>query len=424
MEALLFLAHRLPYPPSKGDKVRSYHFLEHLARRYRIFLGSFVDDPHDWRHVAALEARFAGVHVEPLVPWTKRLASTHALFGAQALSLPYFRSRRLARWVTETVRREGVTRAFVYSSPMAQYVLGLPGVRSTVDFVDMDSAKWGEYAQRRPWPARALYRREAARLLTYEREVAAKAERSLFVTDAETQGFVAKAPECAPRVVAIPNGVDGEHFSPSHALASPFAPAEKAVVFTGAMDYWPNVDAVTWFARAVLPELRRDDWSIRFYVVGMNPGRAVRALAADGATTVTGRVDDVRPYLRHAGAVVAPLRVARGIQNKVLEAMAMAKPVVLSAGAAAGLAVEPGVHVEAASGASEFADKVRKVLDPAYGMALGLRARARVLEEYAWAASFRRLDEVLESESARLGETLTRPRAGPGRAPMGTAPAR
>ena len=394
MEALLFLAHRLPYPPNKGDKVRSWHFLRHLAERYRVFLGTFIDDPSDRKHVAALQPLCADAHVEEIVPWAKRARSMTALLSGEALSLPYFRSRALSRWVEEVVRRERIARAFAFSSPMAQYALGLPAVRCIVDFVDMDSAKWGDYAIRRGWPASALYEREARRLLAYEREVATRAEASVFVTDEEAGRF-RRATGLESRVVAIRNGVDSDYFSPGRDFESPFAPEERPVVFTGAMDYWPNVDAVAWFVREVLPQIRARDPAVRFYVVGMNPDRAVRALASDAATTVTGRVDDVRPYLQHARVVVAPLRVARGIQNKVLEAMAMAKPVVVTAGSAAALSVQ-GDEVEVASDAHGFAAKVLALMDPARGEDFGRRARARVLKDYSWAASLEQLDELLE----------------------------
>ncbi len=395
MEALLYLAHRLPYPPNKGDKVRSWHFLRHLAGRYRVFLGTFIDDPSDWKHVAALEPLCAGTHVEAIVPWAKRARSMAALLSGEALSLPYFRSRALSQWVKQIVRREQVTRAFAFSSPMAQYVLEMPEVRCVVDFVDMDSAKWGDYATRRGWPASALYEREARCLLAYERAVAKRVEASVFVTDEEAGRFRREAPELEDRAIVIRNGVDSDYFSPAHHFESPFAPGERPVVFTGAMDYWPNIDAVAWFAGAVLPEIRARDPSVRFYVVGMNPDRVVRALASDAATTVTGRVADVRPYLQHARVVVAPLRVARGIQNKVLEAMAMAKPVVATAVAAAALSARPD-ELETASDAHGFASKVLALMDPERGNALGRRARERMLKDYAWPASLRQLDELLE----------------------------
>ena len=166
------------------------------------------------------------------------------------------------------------------------------------------------------------------------------------------------------------------------------------------MDYWPNIDAVSWFAHDVLPEIRKHDPSARFYVVGMNPANPVRALAGDPAVTVTGRVADVRPYLAHARVVVAPLRVARGIQNKVLEAMAMAKPVVVSPAIAAGLAARPGIEVEVASDAPDFAEKVIALLDPQRADAMGARARSRMQNAYTWPASFALLDELLERGSA------------------------
>lgn len=398
-EALLFLAHRLPYPPSKGDKVRSWHFFRHLAKGYRVYLGTFIDDPTDWEHVAMLERLCAGLHVEAIVPWARRARSLPALLNGEALSLPYFRSKSLRQWVGETVRRERITRAFAFSSPMAQYVLEMPQLRSVVDFVDMDSAKWGDYATRRGWPASALYAREARCLLAYERAVAARAEASVFVTEEEARRFRQEAPGLEGRAVAIRNGVDSDYFSPEHEFTSPFARDERPIVFTGAMDYWPNVDAVAWFAREVLPEIRVREPEARFYVVGMNPERAVRALASDGVTTVTGRVDDVRPYLQHARVVVAPLRVARGIQNKVLEAMAMAKPVVATACSAQALSVRAD-ELEVATDAHGFAAKVLELMDPERAHAIGRRARARVLEDYAWPASLAQLDALLERDAA------------------------
>jgi polysaccharide biosynthesis protein PslH len=400
VEPLLFLAHRLPYPPNKGDKVRSYHFFAHLARRYRLFLGTFVDDPGDWAHVGAVRALCAEANVQPLARWSRPAALAPALLCGEPLTLPYFRSRALADWVRRVVERERISRALVFSSSMAQYAIDLPGLRTVVDFVDMDSAKWGAYAERRGWPARALYRREARRLLDYEKTVAARAAASLFVTDEETRRFVHEAPEAASRALTIRNGVDSAYYSPAHEYFSPFAPGERAVVFTGAMDYWPNVDAAVWFAREVLPLLRGDDTRVRFYVVGMNPDGAVRALAREPRVVITGRVPDVRPYLAHAAVVVAPLRVARGIQNKVLEAMAMAKPVVTTTACAAALTAKAGVELACSPHAQGFAAAVRQLFDAKRAAHMGALARARVLRDYTWAASLKELDAVLEPRAA------------------------
>ena len=409
LEPLLFLAHRLPYPPNKGDKVRSHHFLKHLASRYRVFLGTFVDDPADWQHLPAARALCAELHVQPLRRWSAPASGAVALLSGEPLTLPHFRSRALAHWVRRVVEHERISRAFVFSSAMAQYAIGLPGLRSVVDFVDMDSAKWADYASRRFWPASALYRREARRLLDYEKTVAARAAASVFVTDEETRRFLAEAPDCAPRVSTIRNGVDSDYFSPAQQFASPFPAGERAVVFTGSMDYWPNMDAAVWFVREVMPLLRAQDDRLRFYIVGMNPGVAVRALAEHAGTIITGRVADVRPYLEHARVVVAPLRVARGIQNKVLEAMAMARPVVASATCATALSARAGVDLEVASTGAEFAAKVRALIDSPDARAMGARARTRVLGDYVWPASFAQLEALLEGESrVAAAEVLAR----------------
>ncbi len=394
MEPLLFLAHRLPYPPNKGDKVRSYHLLRHLARDCRVVLGTFIDDPLDWPHVQALKAWCAEVHVEPIVPWSRRIQCGEAMLTGEAMTLRYFRSRELHRWVRHVVQREGIERAFVFSSAMAQYVLDLPGVQSIVDFVDLDSAKWADYALRRPWPISALYDREARRLLAFEKVVAERAKASVFVTREEARQLITAAPGSASRVVVIENGVDSDYFSPAHSCESPFAAGEHPIVFTGTMDYWPNVDAVVWFAREVLPLVRQRDPRARFHVVGMKPQRAVRALQGE-AVSVSGWVDDVRPYLRYARAVVAPLRVARGIQNKVLEAMAMGRPVIVTSATAAVLHARVGAELEVADDAAGFAAKVLRLLDSAVGDEIGRLARMRVLADYVWASRFRRIDELV-----------------------------
>ncbi|MDP1605282.1 MAG: TIGR03087 family PEP-CTERM/XrtA system glycosyltransferase [Rhodocyclaceae bacterium] len=207
--------------------------------------------------------------------------------------------------------------AVIFSSVMADYLPDMARLPTLVDFVDMDSAKWRQYATMHRWPLSWLYRREGERLLSFERDVAARARHAFFVTEAECDLFRSAAPECAGRVDAMCNGVDAEFFSPDHALASPYRDDEIPIVFTGATDYWPNVDAVVWFAGEVLPRLRARHPAVRFYIVGRSPDPAVQALASEGIV-VTGTVDDVRPYLAHAAVVVAPLRIARGIQNKVL----------------------------------------------------------------------------------------------------------
>jgi sugar transferase (PEP-CTERM/EpsH1 system associated) len=282
---------------------------------------------------------------------------------------------------------------------MAQYVEGLPALRVVVDFVDVDSAKWAQYARTRRWPLSSIYRREARALLACERAVAARAAASVFVTPAEADCFRALAPECAARVVHACNGVDTRHFAPAPERASPYGDDEP-IVFTGAMDYWPNVDAVCWFAREALPAIAAQRPKARFYVVGMRPTAAVQALARDPRVVVTGRVDDVRPWLQHARVVVAPLRVARGVQNKVLEAMAMARPVVVSGSAAGALSAVAGAEVAVADQTADFVRETLALFDGARASSMGAAARSRVIADYDWAVNLLPIARLLDGHDA------------------------
>ncbi|WP_259372948.1 TIGR03087 family PEP-CTERM/XrtA system glycosyltransferase [Azohydromonas sediminis] len=393
---VLYLVHRMPYPPNKGDKVRSYHLLRHLAARHRVFLGSFVDDPADEAHVDTLRQWCAGLHLARLHPRSAKIQSLPALLGDEPLTLRYYRDAGLAQWVRAVAARERLDAVVVFSSSMAQYAEGL-GLPVLVDFVDVDSAKWAQYAEHHRWPLSWVYRREGERLLAVERAVASRAARAFFVTDAEAALFRRLAPECAARVATSGNGVDADHFAPDPARRSPFASGEVPVVFTGAMDYWPNVDAVTWFAREALPALRERWPALRFHVVGRSPAPAVQALAGD-AVHVTGTVPDVRPYLQHAAVVVAPLRVARGIQNKVLEAMAMARPVVAAAGCAQPIGARLGDELIAAADAPGFVHEVDALLrDTARAAAIGAAGRRRVVDHHSWPAQLAPIDAALQT---------------------------
>ena len=396
MANLLYLVHRMPYPPNKGDKVRSYHLLKHLAARHRVFVGTFIDDVADQAHIETLRKLCAGLHVVPLHPLRARLASLSGLLRNEALTLAYYRSSALRRWVEQTLAHEAIDAAVVYSSSMVPYTEGRADLPVLVDFVDVDSAKWTQYAGQHRWPLSWLYRREGERLLAYERAVAGAAQRSFFSTQKEADLFRGLAPECAGGIEAMSNGVDANYFSPAADRASPFAPGELPLVFTGAMDYWPNVDAVVWFAQQVLPKLREQRPGLRFHIVGRAPTAAVRALASP-AVVVTGTVPDVRPYLQHAAVVVAPLRLARGIQNKILEAMAMERPVVAATACVEAIDATPGEHLFSATEADDFVIQVEGLLaDAPRATAVGRAGRQRVLAAYAWDAQMRVLDRHLD----------------------------
>lgn len=398
MSDLLFLCHRIPYPPNKGDKIRSWHILKHLAGRYRVQLGCFLDDPEDRRWIGELKHVCDQVYVAEIAPRAQRLRSLMGLLTGRALTLDYFKDAGLTGWVAEVIAARQPTHAFAFSSPMAAFVPnGASSVRRrVVDMVDVDSDKWRQYAKRKPWPLSLLYRREARRLLAFERTIAGKFDTSLFVSPQEAALFRQLAPESAARIGHVNNGVDHEYFSPEHNHPNPLPNDRKAIVFTGAMDYWPNVDAVCWFVREVLPLVKARGLQVGFWIVGSKPTPEVRRLADVPEVTVTGRVEDVRPYLAHGALVVAPLRVARGVQNKVLEGMAMAKAVVATPEALEGIDAEPGREVAIASDARGFALAVVAALSGSGTEAMGARARQRVVEAYGWAPNLARLDAALD----------------------------
>ncbi len=411
MDELLYLVHRIPHPPDKGDKIRSHHLLRHLARRYRVHLAAYVDDARDWRHADALRPWCASVHLVGVRPGMARLRALVGLLTGEALSLRYYPHREMAAWVQGHLER-GVRRVVCYSSVMARYVLHARGARRVMDFVDMDSDKWRQYAATRPWPLSWLYRREADRLFAWERRVAMDFDASLFVSEQEAADFLRAAPETAGRVGWYGNGVDADYFSPGRAYDDPYPPGTEAIVFTGAMDYWPNVDAVTWFAREILPRVRRERPAAVFYVVGSRPAHEVLALARDGGVRVTGRVPDVRPYLAHARVAVAPLRIARGVQNKVLEAMAMGRTVVVTPQALEGVRARPGQEVLLAGEAEAFAQATLQALG---GLDLGAAARRRVREDHAWEACLAGVEVWIEGEGARPAMASTAPGPAPAR---------
>jgi sugar transferase (PEP-CTERM/EpsH1 system associated) len=398
MEPLLYLPHRVPYPPNKGDKIRTYHLLRFLSRRYRVYLGTFADLAGDIEHQQALSEHCAEIKVVPLSPLLARARCTTGLLRGEPLSLAYYRSGELQRWVDRVVAEHRIRRAVTFSSMMTMY-LDRPGAPELVaDYCDVDSQKWAQYAQGRSWPASFIYGREARTLLAFERRMAARARACTFVTQAEVDLFARLAPECASRLHAIGNGVDTDFFSPRVDRANPYEAGELPIVFTGAMDYWPNIDAVTWFAGEVMPRIAEEQPRARFYIVGMNPAPTVNALAGANVV-VTGQVSDVRPYVQHARVAVAPLRVARGVQNKVFEAMAMSRPVVVSSAVAQGIHAAALSEFDVASDVREFARRVLALMDPAAADEMGQRARRRVLSDYDWDARLARFGELLEGAS-------------------------
>ena len=401
MTEILFLAHRIPFPPDRGDKIRSWHLLEALGRMARVHLACFADDAADAAHLPALRAAMGGAlgeaHVE-VRRAGKAMAGARALIGGKPASLTLFDSRPLRRFVGSMLASGRIGTVFAFSGQMAQFVPAPLGPRFVMDLGDVDSAKFAQYADEGSGPMRWVHRREASLLFAFERATAARADVTTFVSEAEAALF--REATGLPNVRALSNGIDLAFFDP----AADFPRLEPAgrgegpvLLFTGQMDYAPNVDAVRGFAVEVMPLLPE----ARFVIAGRNPTAEVRALES-ARVHVTGAVADIRSWLDAADIVVAPLRIARGIQNKVLEAMAMARPVVASPAAHEGIEAEPGRDLIVADGAAAMAEAIRRLLAaPDAAAALGRAARALMIDSYGWDRRLAPLEAIVFPDGRR-----------------------
>ena len=408
MSEILFLSHRIPYPPDKGDKIRSYHLLRALAEQHTVHLGTFIDDEADWSHVDALKRLCGEVCIRPLKPLLSKLRSARGLLVGQPLTLSCYRDAELRNWLRDLALRRPLAGMFCFSSSMGQYANGVTlqaGAPRVMDFCDVDSDKWRQYSAAHSLPLKYVFDREARTLALAEARYVRDFDASIVISDVEAsllRGVANAGPE---RILVVPNGVDADYFDPTASYATPFEGGERPVVFTGAMDYRANIDAVEWFASEVFPRVRQGIPQARFVIVGSNPTRRVLALAETPGVVVTGRVPDVRPYLAYAGAVVAPLRLARGVQNKVLEAMSMARPVIATENAVQGI---PGAHeggVTITSDAGAMAEVVVRELQEGRSES---RGRAFVRQRYDWKSNVSRVMALfgrVDTGRARPGVT-------------------
>ena len=396
---ILFLAHRIPYPPHKGEKLRAYHLIKGLAETYDVFLGAPVDDPDDWQHRNALDDLCVETCIADGRGRSRQRAAVEAVARREPVSFAYFRHKAMTEWVRKVTREHRFEAVILYSSGTAPYLAAIETQpeRLIVDFVDVDSEKWRVLGETQGGVMGRVYAREAVLMRDAERKLAQRADASLFVTENEAALFE-RVTGVTERVHAIGNGVELDGWQDADALPSPYAADGNArVIFTGAMDYVPNVDAVTWFAKEAMPALRAAGRKVTFVIAGSNPTKAVQSLARDDVE-VTGRVPDMKPYLIHADLAVAPLQLARGVQNKVLEAMAARLPAVVTAAALDGIGAIHDESVIVAGSGAEFATAIATLLDdPARATALAASARKLIEDDYSWAARIEALERVITS---------------------------
>lgn len=392
---ILFLAHRLPFPPDRGDRIRSCNVLKALAKIAPVHVGCFVDSDEDRAHTEELTkvARSWCVvkRAKPLA-----LAGLESLVRREPVSLSAFRSADLSRWVEELLASGKISAVYVFSGQMGQFVPASWQGRLVVDLVDVDSAKFDAYAQDAGFLKGLIHAREGRFLSQVEADLAARADHTVLVSDDEAELLRSRAGNVG-NISALGNGIDSDFFDPEGVSPAPeLADEGPHFVFTGQMDYPPNIAAVKRMAEVILPAIRQVHHQAQFHIVGRAPTVEVEALSARAGVEVVGGVPDMRPWLAGANIVVAPLTLARGIQNKVLEAMAMARPVVASTQAATGIAASDGEHFLVAEDDAQFVESLLDLLStPERATALGAAARGFVRGECSWDAMLSGLPELM-----------------------------
>jgi sugar transferase (PEP-CTERM/EpsH1 system associated) len=396
---ILFLAHRIPFPPDRGDKIRSHHVLRHLAALAPVHVAAFADDGLDFAaepDLASLAASHCLVRRSKPLP----MAAAQAMVAGKPISLTAFHSAALAAYVARTLARRPISTIYVFSGQVGQYVpQGFAG-RVIADFVDVDSAKFEAYASRDGGPKGWAERREARLLRGEEARVAELADVSLLISDAEAALFRDRLPRdlrgrCDVRTLG--SGIDSDAFDPAACVPEPQLAALPfpRLIFTGQMDYAPNVDACLRAARRILPLIRQHFPEASLHVVGRNPVEALTGLSGRDGVHVWGRVAHVQPWLAAADLALVPLEIARGVQNKVLEAMAMALPTVLTPAAATGIGARDGAEFALASDDAELAATTIALLsDSARARAMGEAARRFVVSQASWPAALAPLAQL------------------------------
>lgn len=387
---ILYVCHRFPFPPKRGGKIRPFNMIRHLSQNHQVTVASLArsdDEAREGEGIAPHCASFEMARVSNPVQVARMVARLPTTVPS---SMGFFYSPTLARRIRELLRSTRFDLIFVHCSSVAQYVADVQGVPKILDFGDMDSQKWLEYAQSKPFPLSLGYWLEGSKMLREEKRLAARFDLCTATTRAEWETL--RSYGVAVPIDWFPNGVDADFFAPDGTAYDP-----DTISFIGRMDYYPNQQCMADFCANTLPLLRAERPNIKLTIVGADPSPAMRKLGELPGVTVTGSVPDVRPHVRASAAMVAPLTIARGTQNKVLEAMAMGVPVVTSTVAAGGVDARSEEHFLVADTPADCAGAILRILDnPAERSRLAIAGRERMLSNHAWPHSMWRLDGIVE----------------------------
>lgn len=402
---ILFLTHRFPYPPNRGDRIRSFRLLEFMSKIATVDLGTLCDETPSEEHVAVLKSYCQRTAFVPWRPYGRWIHAGLSLLSGSTMTEGLFSSTALRRQIRAWAANTTYDRVVVFCSSMYPYSR-LPELKSIpliTDIVDVDSQKWFDYAAVstgiKGLFKRRIFETEGRRLRQKEIEIAQTSLRTLAVSEDEVKLYRSFCPEnVQEKIIPLSNGVDSDFFSPD-------APYEKSdviprrLVFVGAMDYRANLDGIEWFLSNVWEELKRRFPQTELDLVGSNPGEKARTFAKTQGVNLVGRVDDVRPYIYRANAVVIPLRVARGIQNKTLEAMAMAKPVLASPMSLQGIDDSVTQYAWSCNEPQDWVDCLTQVFnqdaDSPEVQSRVRKGRQAIVDSYSWAARFSRLQELI-----------------------------
>lgn len=398
---VLFVCHRVPYPPKRGGKIRPFNIIKHLTEQgHRVTVASLARSPAELEEAQGLAGHCERMVVEVIPDWIAWPRMVAWLPTTRPSSFAYFYSPALARQLDGELGGGSYDLVFTHCSSVAPYVRAARGPLRVLDYGDIDSQKWREYAQHRPQPLATGYKLEAVKLEQTERLLSRYADLCTCTTAGELASL--RALGVSTPSAWFPNGVDATFFSPDGSDYDP-----TLVAFVGRMDYFPNQQAVLTFAGTILPLLQRRRPEVRFEIVGADPPERIRRLASLPGVSVTGSVPDIRPYVRRAALTVAPLEIARGTQNKILESMAIGVPVVCSRQAAGGVDAVVGEHLLVAQTAGEYVDAIASLVGSREArMRLAAAARQRAMTHHSWPASMRRLDGLLDTAFA--GRSVSR----------------
>ena len=387
---ILYVCHRFPFPPKRGGKIRPFNMIRHLSAMHEVHVASLARSPAEAKEGEGLAAYCARYDMVEVGPAAQTLRMVARLPSYQPSSFGYFQSPELKRRIDARVAAERFDLIFVHCSSVAPYVAQVQGIPKILDFGDMDSQKWLEYARCRPFPLSLGYRLEGGKMERAEKRLARRFDVCTATTRAEWATL--ESFHTGAATDWFPNGVDADYFSPTGEDYD-----ADTIAFVGRMDYYPNQQCMAEFCARTWPLLKAARPTLKLLIVGADPSPRMRRLGDIDGVTVTGSVPDVRPYLARSALMAAPLAIARGTQNKILEAMAAGVPVVTSHVAAGGVDASAPEHFLAASTPDEYAAAILRILDdPAERRRLSKAGRARMLSHHAWDKSMQRLDGIIE----------------------------